>query len=210
MKFTELQDTPNSLTDQGGKIVAVNSGATALEFVDEVPSTETAQSIRDKLETLMKDNRFSAFSLKDLTYFISLIKKPTDLTNYVHNAVLRVTTPDPGAWYRVTGSDVLHGFELSLVPDPSNANNRISSVLNPALGQIATEEGSALNIDDSPLGLFEFKATESIVPGVFTYNPEMRFKNASFSGVAPNTLYCRIYNQAAESENAEVTTFSMA
>ena len=32
--FTDLNDTPNSLTGQGGKFVAVNSAADALELVD--------------------------------------------------------------------------------------------------------------------------------------------------------------------------------
>ena len=33
-KFTGLTDTPGNYTNQGGKLVAVNSGASELEFID--------------------------------------------------------------------------------------------------------------------------------------------------------------------------------
>ena len=38
--FTELADVPASYSGQGGKVVAVNSGATALEFVNPGASSD--------------------------------------------------------------------------------------------------------------------------------------------------------------------------
>lgn len=45
--FVALNDTPSSYTGQGSKFVAVNSGATALEFVDAPSGTSTFIGLND-------------------------------------------------------------------------------------------------------------------------------------------------------------------
>jgi len=47
--FTDLTDTPADYTDDGGKYVRVNSGETALEFVD-LPETAYAETIGDGID----------------------------------------------------------------------------------------------------------------------------------------------------------------
>lgn len=50
--FLKLQDTPSSYTDQGGKVVVVNSGEDALEFISKLSLATDMDEILDGGDSL--------------------------------------------------------------------------------------------------------------------------------------------------------------
>ena len=91
-------------------------------------SSETAEQIKSKLETLSGPDRLAGSAVKD-AQFISQETTPTDLTPYVNGQVLRVQppptddNPDPeGEWLEIRGADAgkLHSFGADFVADPAN------------------------------------------------------------------------------------------
>jgi len=73
--FAGLTDTPAAYTGQGGKYLAVNSGASALEFVDAPTgggTAETGASIRDKLQALGGAARLASAYITNVTAMVYL------------------------------------------------------------------------------------------------------------------------------------------
>ena len=95
---------------------------------------------------------------------VALDRRPTNLSSYQLNQVLRVNSPDPGQWLQLqqnTGS--VHGFKLTTAVDMEGAkveNRGISIVGTGQYGSVATVEGRELNRDTSPLGRLEFQFDE--------------------------------------------------
>lgn len=59
-RFTDLLDTPNSYTGQGGKVVKVNAGATALEFATDTSGYITSSSDTSTVDVTVNAGNLSA------------------------------------------------------------------------------------------------------------------------------------------------------
>jgi hypothetical protein len=77
--FLTLTDTPDAYTGQGGKVVAVNSGATALEFVTGGGSY-TDEQAQDAVGTIFTDSATLDFTYDDTTPSITGSVKDASLT----------------------------------------------------------------------------------------------------------------------------------
>jgi hypothetical protein len=78
--FLGLTDTPDSYTGQGGKVVAVNPGATALEFVTGGGASYTDEQAQDAVGTILTDSATLDFTYDDATPSITGIVKDASLT----------------------------------------------------------------------------------------------------------------------------------
>jgi endosialidase-like protein len=78
--FLGLTDTPDTYTGQGGKVVAVNAGATALEFITGGGASYTDEQAQDAVGTILTDSATLDFTYDDTTPSITGIVKDASLT----------------------------------------------------------------------------------------------------------------------------------
>ena len=176
--FTSLNDTPNAL-GTAGQTPVVNSDRTALEFQTPA-STETAQTIRNKLETLTNEDRLNATAIKDLPdegKFFAIDTLPSDLSQFANGQVLVVNKPAPIRFLEVRGADAneRHSFQMRSGDDsnnPAQASWVIGTNLNygyssfgDVFGTLQTADGGkALTPEDTPVMRIEFERNITGVP----------------------------------------------
>jgi len=121
--FVGLTDTPSSLSGQGGKQVAVNSGGTALEFtvgVKRVVSTYTANQTLDADDDMVICTT-NAFTVT-LPTAASITGKVYDIKNSAANTGNLITVDGNGT-ETIDGSltySVVAGNSLKIVSDGTN------------------------------------------------------------------------------------------
>ena len=176
--FTSLNDTPNAL-GTAGQTPVVNSDGDALEFQTPA-STETAQTIRNKLETLTNEDRLASTAIKDLPdegKFFAIDTLPSDLSQFANGQVLVVNKPAPVRLLEVVGADSneRHSFQMRSGDDSNNPVQSswvIGTNLNygyssfgDVFGTLQTADGGkALTPDDTPVMRIEFERNITGVP----------------------------------------------
>ena len=195
--------------------------ANPFDFFDEkhlepFNSRLTVGQIVSFLEGLTGEARLDAEALKNLPEgkFIALDSKPTDLSSYVENQVLLVTSP-PGLFEVQYFTRFGHAVKLKTAIDQEGSmvtNLGVNLVGTGKIGSVETVEGRALPLAESPVVRVEFSADLG-APGTADdeYSLQVFLKKSSIKAAdqTKGTLFMALYS-GVPSESTFVDVFPIA